>query len=137
MGRVKVQVFKDILSKAAIDVIMNGEKRGGGLARGEETAHHHLGRNPWPGIRALCDQMVQSLFAVNFRHPYIAETSSRCDSSGPPQRLDMKLTPSGISSLLPPTAIDAIEVSLGISFPLCFTLVYVCLLLLPSAQCPD
>ena len=116
VGRVKVQIFKDVIPKSAVDVIMNGEKRASRRIPGED-----FGRNPWPGIYTLCEQMFQSLFAVNFRHPYIAEISSRCDSTGPPQRLDMKLTPSGIVSLLPMRAIDAIEVSqLSLVYARCF-----------------
>lgn len=99
VGRAPVQVFRGVVPKAAIDLLMKGE-------RADES------RNPWPGVNALLQSFMQRAFATSFRHPYIVEISSRCDSVGPPQRLDLALSPSGVRALLTPPAIAAIEVRL-------------------------
>lgn len=96
VGRLEVQVFRNVIPKASIDLLMKGE--------GSQS------RNPWPGIKNLLKTFCKRTVAANFRHPYIAEISSRCDSVGPPQRLDLLLTPSGVRGLLTPQAISAVEV---------------------------
>jgi len=90
-----------MLPRVAIDLLMKGEPA-------DES------RNPWPGVTALLQPLLQrSSFATSFRHPYIAEISSRCDSVGPPQRLDLCLSASGVRALLTAPAIAAIEVGFG------------------------
>ena len=66
-------------------------------------------RNPWPGVNSLIETLFESKHATQVKHPYIDEISSRCDSAGPPQRLDLRLTSSGVQSLLTPTAIQGVE----------------------------
>ena len=79
-------------------------------------------RNPWPGVQGLLRAFMQRAFATSFRHPYIAEISSRCDSVGPPQRLDLALSPSGVRVLLTPPVVAAIEAIVwGLKRALSFT----------------
>lgn len=107
VGEVEVQVFRNILPRSAIDLIMKGEEHA--VRKNLTTSSGSRGRNPWPGINAVIKSFVQTSFANKMTHPYIAEISSRCDSAGPPQRLDLCLTPSGVNSLLPPEAIQAVD----------------------------
>lgn len=101
VGRAPVQVFRGVLPRAAIDRLLKGEP---------PTTTKEGARNRWPGIHAMLRGFLQCSFASSFTHPYIAEVFSRCDSGGPPQRLDLFLTPSGARALLTPPAIAVIEV---------------------------
>jgi ectoine hydroxylase-related dioxygenase (phytanoyl-CoA dioxygenase family) len=60
-------------------------------------------------VNSLIHTLFESKHATQVKHPYIAEISSRCDSAGPPQRLDFRLTSSGVQSLLTPVAIQGVE----------------------------
>lgn len=111
VGEIKVQVFSKVLSKAAINVLMKGEPQGSTTSR-----------NPWPGVSTFIRAFFETTFATQVKHPYIAEINSRCDSMGPPQRLDLLLTPSGVKHLLPPATIQAVDaVVYGLKTALRFT----------------
>lgn len=104
-----MQVFRGVVPRAAIDLLMKGEQA-------------DAARNPWPGVQGLLRSFMQRTFATSFRHPYIAEIFSRCDSVGPPQRLDLALSPSGVHALLTPPAIAAVEAIVwGLKHALQFT----------------
>ncbi|GAB5032707.1 Hypothetical protein NocV09_01001540 [Nannochloropsis oceanica] len=114
VGEVEVQVYRKVLPRAAINLLMKGEQplaknTNSSISSRSMSSSIRTARNPWPGVNYLIQTLFESEHATQVKHPYIAEISSRCDSGGPPQRLDLRLTSSGVQCLLTPTAILGVE----------------------------
>jgi hypothetical protein len=88
-----VQVYRNVLAQQVVSLLLEG--------RGAEEE-----RNPWPGVRGIAEVWATG---KGFRHPYIQEISSRDEHMGPAQRLDVRLTTTGVLALLPDRTRHLIE----------------------------